>query len=62
MSTFSLTGKFQRGMSIIEYEITYPSNPHFVFHHSRGIETGAETDSARELRIEHIQAFIDDRA
>lgn len=49
-------------MSIIDYEITYPSNPHFVFHDSRGIEAGAETDSASELRIEHIQAFIDDRA
>ena len=43
-------------MSIIEYKITYPSNPDFVIHDSRGIEAGAETDDASELRIEHIQA------
>ena len=49
-------------MNIIEYEITYPSNPHFVFHDSRGIEAGAETDSASEIQIEHIHAFINDRA
>ena len=49
-------------MSIIEYEITYPNNPRFVFHDSRGIEAGAETDSTSELRIDRIQAFIDDRA
>jgi hypothetical protein len=49
-------------MSNIEYEITYPNNPHFVFHDSRGIEAGAESDEASELRIEYIRAFIDDRA
>jgi hypothetical protein len=49
-------------MSVIEYEITYPNNPLFVFHDSRGIEAGAETDESSELRIEYIQAFIDDRA
>ena len=47
---------------MIEYEITYPSNPYFVFHDPRGIEAGAESDGGSELRIEHIQAFIDDRA
>ena len=49
-------------MSVIEYEVTYPNNPHFVFHDSRGIEAGAESDAASELRIEHVYAFIDDRA
>jgi hypothetical protein len=49
-------------MSVIDYEITYPSNPRFVFHDSRGIEAGAESDEGSELRIEHIHAFINDRA
>ena len=54
-------------MSLIDYEITYASSPRFVFHDSRGIETGAESIEAREeLRIasrtEFIQKFIDDRA
>ena len=43
-------------MSVIEYEIMYPSDPHFVFHDSRGIEAGAETDGASELRIEHSRS------
>lgn len=58
-------------MSRIEYEITYPNNPHFVFHDSRGIEAGAESDSpmkakggidSSELRVQYIQQFIDNRA
>jgi hypothetical protein len=54
-------------MSVIDYEITYPSSPRFVFHDSRGIEAGAESDSHGveghdKLRIEYIQKFIDDRA
>ncbi|KAN0115583.1 hypothetical protein V8E52_006702 [Russula decolorans] len=57
----------ERGMSVIDYEITYPSSPRFVFHDSRGIEAGAESDSHGveghdKLRIEYIQKFIDDRA
>jgi hypothetical protein len=32
-------------MSMIDYEITYPNNPRFVFHNSRRIEAGAESDS-----------------
>jgi hypothetical protein len=71
---YSLTHlqKFQRGMSVIDYEITYPSSPRFVFHDSRGIEAGAESNShgteagerhdSSKLRIEYIQKFIDDRA
>ncbi|KAF8495671.1 hypothetical protein F5888DRAFT_1946930, partial [Russula emetica] len=47
----------ERGMSMIDYEITYPSSPRFVFHDSRGIEAGAESDCH-----EYIQKFIDDRA
>ena len=27
--------KFKRGMSVIDYEITYPSSPHFIFRFSR---------------------------
>ena len=59
-------------MSVIDYEITYPSNPRFIFHDSRGIEAGAESDcrgveaeeghDLSKLRMEHIQKFIDDRA
>jgi hypothetical protein len=61
MLTFSIP-KFQRGMSMIEHEITYSNNPGFVFHDSRGIEAGAETDESSDLRIEYVQAFIDSRA
>jgi GTPase SAR1 family protein len=63
---------FQRGMSMIDYEITYPSSPRFVFHDSRGIEAGSESDSlgtgageghdSSKLRVEYIQKFINDRA
>ena len=59
-------------MSVINYEITYPSSPRFVFHDSRGIEAGAESDcrgmeageghDSSKLRMEHIQEFINDRA
>ena len=59
-------------MSMIDYEITYPSSPRFVFHDSRGIEAGSESDSCgteagegrdtRMLRLEYIQKFINDRA
>ena len=53
---------------MIDYEITYPSSPRFVFHDSRGIEAGAESTSAGEgddssqLRMNYVQKFIDDRA
>jgi hypothetical protein len=59
-------------MSKIDYEITYPSAPRFVFHDSRGIEAGAESDThgteagegheSSKLCIEYIQKFIDNRA
>jgi hypothetical protein len=59
-------------MSVIDYEITYPSSPGFVFHDSRGIEAGAESDcrgmeageehDTSKLRTEYIQKFINDRA
>jgi hypothetical protein len=59
-------------MSVIDYEITYPSSPGFVFHDSRGIEAGAESDcrgmeageghDSSKLRIEYIQQFINNRA
>ena len=52
-------------MSGIDYEITYPSSPRFVFHDSCGIEAGAESDchgtEAGErhdsTKIEYIQKF-----
>ncbi len=53
---------------MIDYEITYPSSPRFVFHDSRGIEAGAESmkagegDDSSKLCMEYIQKFIDDRA
>ena len=59
-------------MSMIDYEITYPSSPRFVFHDSRGIEAGAESGShgmeageghdSSKLCMEYIQKFINDRA
>jgi len=62
----------ERGMSVIDNEITYPSSPRFVFHDSRGIEAGAESDShgteagegrdSSKLRVEYIRKFIEDRA
>ena len=45
-------GSLKRGIHDIEHEITYPSNPDFVFHDSMGFEAG----SADEL--EKVQAFI----
>ena len=56
---------------MIDYEITYSSSPRLVFHDSRGIEAGAESDcygmevEGHDLsmrRVEYIQKFIDDRA
>ena len=55
-------------MSVIDYEITYSNSPGFVFHDSRGIEAGAESDpdgradDTSKLCMEYIQKFIDDRA
>ena len=54
-------------MSMINYEITYPTNPRFVFHDSRGIEAEAEYIETKEgaglsdLSTDFIQKFIDDR-
>ena len=45
------------GMSMIDYEITYPNNPRFVFQDSRGIEAGGGHDLSK-LRVEYIQKFI----
>jgi len=46
----------ERGMSVIDYEITSPCNPWFVFHESRGIDV-QEPDP-----YEHILKFVNDRA
>ena len=47
---------------MIDYEITYPSNPRFVFHDSRGVEAGAGSENSSKLHPEYIQKFINDRA
>ncbi|KAJ7460460.1 hypothetical protein B0H11DRAFT_2057997 [Mycena galericulata] len=52
----------QRGMSDIENEITFGSNPLFVFHDSRGIETGAEYEDNSPLRTEYLWRFIRERS
>ncbi|KAG8956980.1 hypothetical protein FRC03_010649 [Tulasnella sp. 419] len=43
-----------RGMHDIEHEISYPSNPRFVFHDSRGFEAGSvdEMDKVRNFIAE----------
>jgi len=45
-----------RGVHNIEDELTFDSNPGFVFHDSRGIEAGTTEE------MEDIQAFISQRA
>ncbi|KDQ52397.1 hypothetical protein JAAARDRAFT_107548, partial [Jaapia argillacea MUCL 33604] len=45
----------QRGHHHIEYEVTYASNPAFVFHDSRGFEAGS-TDE-----IQAVHDFIESR-
>ncbi|KAJ7729030.1 hypothetical protein B0H16DRAFT_1382776 [Mycena metata] len=52
----------QRGMSDIENEITFRSNPLFVFHDSRGIEAGAEHEKDSQLRTEYLWNFLRKRS
>ncbi|KAJ7936878.1 hypothetical protein B0H13DRAFT_1852938 [Mycena leptocephala] len=52
----------ERGMSDIENEITFGSNPLFVFHDSRGIETGAEYEDNSPLRTEYLWRFLRERS
>ncbi|KAJ6522849.1 hypothetical protein B0H10DRAFT_2206114 [Mycena sp. CBHHK59/15] len=52
----------KRGMSEIENEITFKSNPLFVFHDSRGIEAGADNEENSPLRFNYLQNFIDMRS
>ncbi|KAJ6522589.1 hypothetical protein B0H19DRAFT_1086041 [Mycena capillaripes] len=52
----------QRGMSDVENEITFGSNPLFVFHDSRGIEAGAEHDENSPLCTDSLWKFIDKRS
>ncbi|KAJ7875784.1 hypothetical protein B0H13DRAFT_2056198 [Mycena leptocephala] len=49
----------ERGMSDIENEITFGSNPLFVFHDSRGIEAGAEHDENSPLCTDSLWEFLD---
>ncbi|KAJ7488000.1 hypothetical protein FB451DRAFT_730854 [Mycena latifolia] len=52
----------QRGMSNIENEITFHSNPLFVFHDSQGIEAGAEHDQNSTLSTEYLWNFLEKRS
>ncbi|KAJ7488082.1 hypothetical protein FB451DRAFT_1025576 [Mycena latifolia] len=52
----------QRGMSDIENEITFKSNPLFVFHDSRGIEAGAEHEKNSALSTEYLWNFLEKRS
>ncbi|KAJ7094927.1 hypothetical protein C8R44DRAFT_890071 [Mycena epipterygia] len=52
----------QRGMSDIENEITFRSNPLFIFHDSRGIEAGADLEKDSPLRIEYLWSFLRKRS
>ncbi|KAF7368446.1 GTP-binding protein [Mycena venus] len=52
----------QRGMSDIENEITFGSNPLFVFHDSRGIEVGAEHDENSPLCTDSLWEFVNKRS
>ncbi|KAJ7466534.1 hypothetical protein FB451DRAFT_1261105 [Mycena latifolia] len=52
----------QRGMSNIENEITFKSNPRFVFHDSRGIEAGAEHEENSPLSTEYLWNFLEKRS
>ncbi|KAJ7429651.1 hypothetical protein FB451DRAFT_603868 [Mycena latifolia] len=46
-------------MSNIENEITFKSNPLFVFHDSRGIEAGAEHEQNSPLSTEYLWNFLE---
>ena len=46
----------QHGRSNIENEITFPSNPGFVFHDSQGLEAGGVS------QLDVVKDFIDRRA
>ena len=46
----------QRGMSNVENEITFPSNPGFVFHDSQGLEAGGVS------QLDLVKDFIHHRA
>ncbi|KAJ7488023.1 hypothetical protein FB451DRAFT_1126422 [Mycena latifolia] len=52
----------QRGMSNIENQITFKSNPLFVFHDSRGIEAGAEHEQNSPLSAEYLWNFLEKRS
>ncbi|KDQ06307.1 hypothetical protein BOTBODRAFT_39689 [Botryobasidium botryosum FD-172 SS1] len=51
-----LTPSAMRGVHKIEYPLVFPSNPGYVFHDSRGFESGA-TDE-----LELVRQFIQTRA
>ncbi|KAJ6522613.1 hypothetical protein B0H19DRAFT_973369 [Mycena capillaripes] len=62
VQTLSASRRSSRGMSDIENEITFGSNPSFVFHDSRGIEAGAEHDENSPLCTDSLWKFIDKRS
>ena len=51
-----MTNSIQRGYHNIEDELIFRSNPGFIFHDSRGFETG----SVKELNL--MKVFVADRA
>jgi hypothetical protein len=49
-------------MSEIENEVTFRSNPLFVFHDSRGIEAGADAEENSPLRADYLWNFLEKRS
>jgi tRNA pseudouridine-54 N-methylase len=47
---------FQRGEHDIENELMFKSNPGYIFHDSRGFESGSASE------VERVKAFISDRS
>ncbi|KAG9024087.1 hypothetical protein FRB95_012121 [Tulasnella sp. JGI-2019a] len=52
----SLQPTMERGLHDVNLEITYPSTPGFVFHDSRGLESGSEVE------LNEIREFLAQRA
>lgn len=50
------TQRLQRGIHDIENELIFKSNPQFVFHDSRGFESGSVDE------VDNVKTFIAQRA
>ncbi|EPQ55222.1 hypothetical protein GLOTRDRAFT_42316 [Gloeophyllum trabeum ATCC 11539] len=53
VSSSTLNPSAQRGLHVINHEITYQSNPSFVFHDSMGFESGSTVESNIMLEFIH---------